>query len=225
MKKKILPSILSANFLNLESDIIQTIEAGIDSLHIDIMDGHFVPNISIGPFILKLLKKRFADLFYDVHLMITNPEKYITPFANAGADLLNFHIEIGDKNKIETIISDIKKLNKKVGLTINPNTSVENLLPFCKEVDLILVMTVEPGFGGQSFIKSAAEKIKKLSELKKKHGFNYIIEIDGGLNRQTINDALVFGAEWFVLGSAIFEQNDIFKETEFYLNFIKNKYK
>ena len=220
MNRKILPSILSANFAKLENDILKVQNAGIDSLHIDVMDGHFVPNISIGPMVLKSLKKRFPDIFYDVHLMITHPENYIEPFSNAGADLINFHIEIGEK--VPGIIQEVRKLNKKVGITINPDTEVESLNNYFNKVDLILVMTVQPGFGGQSFIDKAALKIKKLSEIKKKNNYNFIIETDGGVNRQTIKIVYDYGTEWFVIGSAIFRK-DISEEIKYYLNFLNSK--
>jgi ribulose-phosphate 3-epimerase len=218
MKKKILPSILSANFANLKTDINEVLKAGIDTLHIDVMDGHFVPNISIGPPVLKSLKKEFSDIFYDVHLMIENPQKYIKPFSDSGADLLNIHIETGDKQYITQTLSEIKKLGLQAGITCNPDTPIEKLAPFFEYIDLILIMTVYPGFGGQSFIKSASKKVQFLSEKKAKKNYKYIIEIDGGINKITIDEANKLGAEWFVIGSAIFEKDNIKDETNYYQN-------
>lgn len=215
--KKILPSILSADFSNLSNDISKVIDAGIDSLHIDVMDGHFVPNISIGPPVLKSLKTKFPDIFFDVHLMITNPEKYIKSFVDAGADLLNIHLEIGDYDSIISNLNLIKSYGLYCGLTCNPGTPIEKIKPFLDKIDLVLVMTVQPGFGGQSFIYQAAEKIIYLSKNKSDNNYNYIIQIDGGINKNTFDTAKYLGAEWFVIGSAIFEKNDIKKEAEFYM--------
>lgn len=216
-KKKVLPSILSADFSDLKSDIEKVVKAGIDTLHIDVMDGHFVPNITIGPPVLKSIKKRFNNIFYDVHLMIDNPERYIKPFADAGADLLNIHLETGDAVYIDNVLSNIRDFNIKTGLTIKPNTNVTELTPYLDDIDLILIMTVEPGFGGQSFMDNASQKIKILSDLKKSNNYNYIIEVDGGINRNSLDKAITLGTDWFVIGSAIFEKEDITAESHYYI--------
>jgi len=224
-KKKIIPSILSADFTILGEQLKEIIKAGIDVLHIDVMDGHFVPNISIGTPVIKSIKKNFPDFYLDVHLMISNPEKHIQLFSEAGADLLNIHYEISNKNQILDIIKEIRKLDKNVGLTINPDTDVKNIENYLDYLDLILIMSVFPGFGGQKFIESSIDKIKYLSEIKKKKNYKFVVEVDGGINRETIAKVKKAGADWFVIGSAIFEKPDIFNETKYYIDCIKQNEK
>ena len=199
------PSILSADFANLERDIKKVEDNGADWIHVDVMDGHFVPNITIGIPVVKSLKP-ITNLPLDVHLMIENPQKYIKDFANAGADILTFHYEAVKKNEISNLIKEIKNLGIKAGLSIKPKTNPEEILEFLPELDLILVMTVEPGFGGQKFMNDCAEKIKLL----KKHSHdNLFIQVDGGINEETGKVCTNFGANSLVAGSYIYKSTDI----------------
>lgn len=204
------PSILSADFANLEKDIKKVESCGADWIHVDVMDGHFVPNITIGIPVVKALKK-VTDLPLDVHLMIENPEKYIEDFAKAGADILTFHYEAvheQDKDKILSIISSIKSYGIKAGLSIKPKTKPEEILETLPYLDLVLVMTVEPGFGGQKFMEDCAEKIKIL---KKHSNSNLIIQVDGGINAQTAKLCTNNGASSLVAGNYIYKSDDIQK--------------
>lgn len=174
------PSILSADFNNLLEEVNKINNA--DFIHIDVMDGHFVPNISFGTCVYKNLRKYTKQVF-DVHLMIDNPLFYAQSFAESGADIITFHLEC--KNDTIEVIDKLKSLNVKVGISIKPKTNVEVLLPYLDKVDLVLVMSVEPGFGGQKFLPNALDKIKYLSDYKKKMNLSYIIEVDGGINFET----------------------------------------
>ena len=196
------PSILSADFANLERDINRVSDAGADWLHIDVMDGHFVPNITIGVPVVASIRK-ITDLPLDVHLMIENPEKYIEPFAKAGSDLITFHIEAA-KNP-EELISHIKSFGKKVGISIKPKTSPEEILRYLKDIDLVLVMTVEPGFGGQEFMHDCAMKIPVIREHAPE---NLIIQVDGGINNLTGKICTSLGADSLVAGSYIYGSSD-----------------
>ena len=199
------PSILSADFANLERDIQLVENNGADWIHVDVMDGHFVPNITIGIPVVKSIKK-VTKLPLDVHLMIENPEKYIKDFANAGADILTFHYEAVKKENIKNLISEIKELGVKAGLSIKPKTQPEEILEFLQDLDLVLVMTVEPGFGGQKFMEDCAEKIK----LIKQHApENLYIQVDGGINAQTGKICTEFGANSLVAGSYIHKAENI----------------
>ncbi len=199
------PSILSADFANLERDIQLVENNGADWVHVDVMDGHFVPNITIGIPVVKSIKK-VTKLPLDVHLMIENPEKYIKDFANAGADILTFHYEAVKKENIKNLISEIKELGVKAGLSIKPKTKPEEILKFLQDLDLVLVMTVEPGFGGQKFMEDCAEKIK----LIKQHApENLYIQVDGGINAQTGKICTEFGANSLVAGSYIYKAENI----------------
>ncbi len=198
------PSILSADFANLERDIKTVEKYGADWLHVDVMDGHFVPNITIGVPVVKSLKA-ISSIPLDVHLMIENPEKYIEPFAKAGADILTFHYEAA-KDKVEAIVSLIKSFNIKAGLSIKPKTSQKEVLEYLPLLDMLLVMTVEPGFGGQKFMPECAEKIP---EIKKYAPENMIIQVDGGINAETARVCTLYGANSLVAGNYIYKAADI----------------
>lgn len=193
------PSILSANFAYLLQEVQEVESYGATYLHIDVMDGHFVPNITLGPTVYKYLKPH-VKMVFDVHLMISNPNKYIKDFVLAGADIITFHYE-AVSDVLETI-NLIKSFNVKAGISIKPNTDISALEPFLKDLDLVLVMSVEPGFGGQEFMDSALEKIKYLKKYKTK--YNYLIEVDGGINAQTGQQCISSGADILVAGSYIF---------------------
>ena len=204
---KISPSILSADFSILKEEIEKLSTA--DYIHIDVMDGHFVPNISIGVPVVKSIRKK-SNMFLDVHLMIENPEKYIEVFANAGADLITFHYE-ACSNTVEETIDLIKSFDKKIGISIKPKTSPEVLLPYLEKIDLVLVMTVEPGFGGQEFMHDCAMKIPVLKENAPE---NVIIQVDGGINNLTAKICTSLGATSLVAGSYIYGASDYKKAIE-----------
>ncbi len=199
------PSILSADFSKLLQEVKEVQEYGAKFLHIDVMDGHFVPNITMGPVIYKDLKGK-VDLVFDVHLMIENPLKYAKDFVSAGADYITFHYEAVD-DKIETIEA-IKKLGVKVGISIKPNTAVEVLQQILPYVDLVLIMSVEPGFGGQKFMSNALDKIAYLAAHKKKYNYSYLIQVDGGINKETASLCQKAGCEVIVAGTYIFGSDD-----------------
>lgn len=206
MQTIISPSILSADFANLERDIKLVQDNGADWIHVDVMDGHFVPNITIGVPVVKSLKK-ITDLPLDVHLMIDNPDKYVEPFANAGADILTFHYEaIFSSQNILDLIKKIHSFGIKCGISIKPKTSPEVLIPYLDIVDMVLVMTVEPGFGGQKFMSDCAEKIKFIKQMASE---KLIIQVDGGINEKTGKICKEFGANSLVAGSYIYKSSDI----------------
>lgn len=199
------PSILSADFANLERDIKRVEDAGADWLHVDVMDGHFVPNITIGVPVVKSIK-RVSKIPLDVHLMIENPEKYIEPFAKAGADILTFHYEA--VKDVKKITECIKSFGIKAGMSIKPKTNPEEILQYLPFLDLILVMTVEPGFGGQSFMYDCAEKIPLI---KKYASDNLIIQVDGGINAETAKICTGYGANSLVSGNYIYKSDNIYE--------------
>lgn len=209
--KKIYPSLLSADFLNLENEIKALEEAQIDGLHFDVMDGQFVPNISIGIPILDSVRAT-TQLPIDVHLMIEQPEQYINTFAEHGADMISVHVEA--TQHIHRALQMIKNAGKKAGVVINPGTPVESLLSVLEIVDYVLVMTVNPGFGGQSFIEACAAKVKILRDLRQSLNLNFNIEVDGGINNETIKICADNGADMFVTGSYFFKQEDYGKVTQ-----------
>lgn len=202
---KIAPSILSANFAKLGEEINEVEKAGADYIHVDVMDGHFVPNITIGPLISEAIKP-ITELPLDVHLMIENPDQYVDAFAQAGASIITVHEEASVH--LHRTIHLIKSLGVKVGVAINPATPVTMIEPILSDIDLALVMTVNPGFGGQSFIHETVSKIVRLDELRKKHNYTYEIEVDGGVNVDTAKICTDAGADVLVAGSAIFDQED-----------------
>ena len=196
---QIAPSILSSDFARLKEEI-ESIK-NCDMVHIDVMDGHFVPNLTFGAPVVKCIRK-YTDLFFDCHLMISNPLKYAKDFADAGADLITFHYE-SDNNPKE-VIDEIKRVGCKVGISVKPKTNVEEIYPYLDDVDLVLIMSVEPGFGGQSFMSEVLDKVVKLKKLNKK----FVIEIDGGIDDKTIHLAKEAGVDICVAGSYIFKQKD-----------------
>lgn len=199
------PSILSADFSRLLDEVLNVKANGAEFIHVDVMDGHFVPNITFGACVLKSLKGK-CDIVRDVHLMINEPVKYAPSFKEAGADIITFHYEAVED--IKKAIEEIKKLDVKVGISIKPKTSASVLLPYLSSIDLVLVMSVEPGFGGQKFMENSLDKIKFLSEYKKKNNLNYLIEVDGGINLETAKLCKDNGCEVVVAGTSVFKAAD-----------------
>lgn len=208
---KIAPSLLSANFACLKQEI-DKIEAA-EWIHYDVMDGHFVPNISFGYSILKDISK-VTDKYLDVHLMINDPFKYVDNFIASNASLIVFHYEAVEKNEIDKLIKHIKNNNVDVGIAIKPDTCQDVLKPFLSQLDLVLVMSVEPGFGGQTFNHSAIEKISKLAKLREENNYHYLIEVDGGINESTAKLCRQTGVDVLVAGSYVFNSDDYTKAIE-----------
>ena len=202
---KISPSLLSCDFAYLMEGIDTMTRAGADYLHYDVMDGHFVPNISFGYSILKNIRD-ITDLYLDVHLMISDPQKYAQNFIDSGASLITFHYETMNPNDIDSFIDFLHSKNVDAGISIKPNTPVEVLKPYLDKIDLVLVMSVEPGFGGQSFMESSLDKIEALSKLKGDR--KYLIEVDGGINQETGPKCIEKGADVLVAGSYLFNAQD-----------------
>ena len=206
MKKiQISPSILSADFSQLGKEIKKLEDAGADMIHVDVMDGHFVPNLTIGPPVIKALKKD-SSIPFDVHLMISPVHKYIESYAKAGADVITIHPETTDN--LENSINKIKELKKKVGVSLNPETKIEIIEKYLDKLDLILVMSVNPGFGGQKFMPQVLEKVEKLDKIRKKKELNFDIEIDGGIDFENSKLAIKSGANILVSGTTIFKSNN-----------------
>tara|TARA_B100000963_G_C22459760_1_gene595088 strand:+ start:55 stop:714 length:660 start_codon:yes stop_codon:yes gene_type:complete len=206
MKKiQISPSLLSADFSQLGNEIKKLENAGADMIHVDVMDGHFVPNLTIGPPVIKALRKN-SSLPFDVHLMIEPVHKYIESYANAGADIITIHPEA--TNDLLESINKIKELKKKVGISLNPETKINVIEKLLDQIDLILIMSVNPGFGGQKFMPEVLEKVKKLDEIRKNLKLNFDIEIDGGINFENSKLAIKSGVNILVSGTTIFKNNN-----------------
>ena len=214
MKKiQISPSILSADFSQLGNEIKRLEEGGADMIHVDVMDGHFVPNLTIGPPVIKSLKK-YSKLIFDVHLMISPVHKYIEAYSDAGADIITIHPEA--TKDLGSSISKIKELKKKVGVSLNPETQIDIITEFLKDIDLVLIMSVNPGFGGQKFMPDVLKKIRELKKIQKERKIDFDIEIDGGINFDNCKTAIEAGANILVSGTTIFKSNngDIKKNIE-----------
>ena len=206
MKKiKISPSILSADFSQLGNEIKRLEEAGADMIHVDVMDGHFVPNLTIGPPVIKSLRK-YTNLIFDVHLMISPVHKYIKDFADAGANIITIHPEATEN--LKESINLIRSLNKKVGVSLNPDSKIDLIKDILEDIDLVLIMSVHPGFGGQKFIPEVISKIEKLKLIKKDESLDFDIEVDGGINFENSKSLINAGANILVSGTTIFKSNN-----------------
>jgi len=206
MKKiQISPSILSADFSQLGNEIKRLEEGGADMIHVDVMDGHFVPNLTIGPPVIKALRKQ-CSIQFDVHLMISPVHKYIEAYSNAGADIITIHPEATD-NLRESILK-IKNLNKKVGVSLNPESKIDLIINYLEKIDLVLVMSVNPGFGGQKFMPEVLDKVKQLKKIQSEKNMNFDIEIDGGINFDNCQSAIEAGANILVSGTTVFKSNN-----------------
>ena len=202
----IAPSILAGNFSKFARELKRFEKTGTDWVHLDIMDGHFVPNLTFGPQVVADARPH-SDLFFDTHLMCSKPEILLEPFAEAGANLITVHVELEDR--VSSLLWKIRSLEKQVGLAINPPTAIEEVKPFLDKIDLLLVMTVNPGFGGQSFIEECVPKIQQVYEWRKEMGLDFRIEVDGGVNLKTAAECARAGANTFVAGSALFGERSL----------------
>ena len=206
MKKiQISPSILSADFSQLGNEIKKLEKGGADMIHVDVMDGHYVPNLTIGPPVINSLRKH-TNLKFDVHLMIAPVHEYIEAYANAGADIITIHPEATEN--LQSSIKKIKSYNKKVGVSLNPETKIEIIKDFLDQIDLVLIMSVNPGFGGQKFMPEVLDKVKQLKQLSEEKNFKYDIEIDGGINFENSKTVIEAGANILVSGTTIFKSNN-----------------
>lgn len=218
MSIKLSPSMLSVDFGKVAEQLKLIEDAGTPYIHLDVMDGVFVPNISFGIPVIKSVRKH-SNMIFDAHLMIVEPEKYIEDFHKAGADIITIHVE-STKYPME-VLHQIKATGCKAGITLNPRTPVETLLPYLKEVDVIMVMTVEPGFGGQRFMESQLSKIKQLAKWRKEMGLGYDIEVDGGITIDNVREVLEAGANVIVAGSAVFGKEDIAAAAKDFMDIFK----
>ena len=206
MKKiQISPSILSADFSQLGNEIKRLEEGGADMIHVDVMDGHFVPNLTIGPPVIKALRKT-CSIKFDVHLMISPVHKYIEAYSEAGADIITIHPEATDN--LESSILKIISLNKKVGVSLNPESKIDLIINYLEKIDLVLIMSVNPGFGGQKFMPEVLDKVKKLKKIQSEKNMNFDIEIDGGINFDNCQSAIEAGANILVSGTTVFKSNN-----------------
>lgn len=206
------PSILAADFTKLGENIDDAVKGGVTWIHCDIMDGHFVPNISYGPGVVKAAKKAAPEAFFDVHLMIENPDDYVENFVEAGADLISVHYETCPH--LHRSIQNIKKYGLMTGVVVNPATSLHNIEPVLADVDLVLVMSVNPGFGGQSFIESSYDKLRKLAKMREERELGFLIQVDGGVNLKNIRKVAEAGADILVAGSSVFKAENITARVE-----------
>lgn len=220
MKNILSPSLLAADFTKLGQQLEQIEKGGAQYIHLDVMDGIFVPNISFGIPVIQSIRKS-SNLIFDVHLMIVEPERYVEAFRKAGADIINFHIE-ATKDSASTL-SKIKSLGAKTGITIKPNTPVSEIVPYLENVDMVLIMTVEPGFGGQKFMADKMEKVTELVKIREQKNLKFDIEIDGGVNINNVKEILDTGVNVIVAGSAVFGAEDVESRTKEFLNILQEK--
>ncbi len=213
---KLAPSILTADFCDLKSELKKIEENGCEYAHIDVMDGHFVPNISIGVPVVKSIREN-TNMILDVHLMISNPLQYVKAFAEAGSDIINFHIESNDDPK--EVINEILKNGKKAGITVKPNTDIKEVLPYIDKLSMVLVMSVEPGFGGQKFMQEMMKKVEFLRTYVNENNLDVLIEVDGGVNLSNVNEVLDAGANLIVVGSGVYNKDGADKNTRKYIEY------